>query len=81
MPGLQLDFADAPMQFYGTSRAFGLVSDNGYMAFDYTIYPYDPKTFGADDLGSPKVRRCKMVGSGEFRSHTSAVDSSAKEAA
>lgn len=58
VPALQLDFADAPMLFYGTSRAFALVSDNGYVAFDYTLYPYDPITFGTDDLGSPKVCTC-----------------------
>ena len=61
VPGLQLDFADAPLRFYGTSRAFGLVSDNGYVAFDYTTYPYDPNTFGTDDLGSPKVCTRKIL--------------------
>jgi hypothetical protein len=68
VPAPQLDFADAPMLFYGTSRAFALVSDNGYVAFDYTVYPYDPSKFGTDDLDSPKVCTCMAsAGSPAFK--------------
>jgi hypothetical protein len=51
----QVDFLDAPLTFYGQQWGAAAVSDNGYIVFGESFYPYEPTTFGNETAGAPKV--------------------------
>lgn len=50
-----MDFTGAPLTFYGQQWGAAAVSDNGYIVFGDSFYPYEPTTFGDTASGAPKV--------------------------
>lgn len=52
---LQADLSDQPIKFYGAQYQAVYTSDNGYIVFGETFYPYDPSQFGTVGAGAPKV--------------------------
>lgn len=52
---LQVDFSSAPLTYYGQQWGSAAASDNGYLVFGDSFYPYDPSTFGNNGDGTPKV--------------------------
>ena len=51
----QVEFLGTPLTFYGQQWGAAAVSDNGYIVFGESFYPYEPTTFGDTAFGAPKV--------------------------
>lgn len=60
----QVDFSGTPLNFYGQQWDAAVVSDNGYIVFGESFYPYEPTTFGKEAFGTPKAsgsQRCMLT--------------------